>query len=164
MLAVLRLLALFVSLPYSVAATYTLRDNVQGSDFLDWYWETFDDPTHGRVNYVDLATALDNNYTGGQCLICLSSFQILFAVNDNGQFYMKSDSSNPVFPAARGRDSIRITSNVLFTDLVMVDIAHMPVGCATWPAFWTLSKNGPWPNGGELDIIEGMHLPLTFSS
>jgi len=31
----------------------------------------------------------------------------------------------------------------------------MPVGCATWPAFWTLSSTGPWPAGGEVDIIEG---------
>jgi hypothetical protein len=38
--------------------------------------------------------------------------------------------------------------------LVVADIAHMPDGCGTWPAFWS-NGYGPWPAGGEFDIIEG---------
>ncbi|KAI0744177.1 concanavalin A-like lectin/glucanase domain-containing protein [Daedaleopsis nitida] len=34
----------------------------------------------------------------------------------------------------------------------------MPEGCATWPAFWTLSQKGPWPRGGEVDVLEGANL------
>lgn len=34
-----------------------------------------------------------------------------------------------------------------------MDSVHMPTGCGTWPAFWS---NGPnWPDGGEIDIVEG---------
>ena len=63
----------------------------------------------------------------------------------------------------RGRDSIRISSQNVYDEAVFVlDVEHMPAGCATWPAFWTLSSMGPWPNGGEIDIIEGQntHAPL----
>lgn len=71
---------------------------------------------------------------------------------------MRSDNLKVVPPGARGRDSVRIISKASYSESVMVlDIAHMPEGCGTWPAFWTLSAEGPWPEGGEIDIIEGKH-------
>ncbi|KAL0068732.1 hypothetical protein AAF712_004061 [Marasmius tenuissimus] len=71
---------------------------------------------------------------------------------------MKADSTSVVPPGSRGRDSIRITSLTAYDKALFVaNISHMPVGCGTWPAFWTLSQKGPWPNGGEIDIIEGVH-------
>jgi hypothetical protein len=74
---------------------------------------------------------------------------------------MRADDWSIVDPATRGRDSVRISSQSAYGDSVIVlDLAHMPSGCATWPAFWTLSQKGPWPNGGEIDIIEGMLLVL----
>ena len=76
---------------------------------------------------------------------------------------MRADTFHVVSPKARGRDSIRIFSNAAYGDAVMVlDIDHMPTGCATWPAFWTLSSTGPWPRGGEIDIIEGTY-PASLS-
>ncbi len=81
-----------------------------------------------------------------------------FSVEDN-TFVMRADDWSIVDPAARGRNSVRISSQSAYGDSVIVlDLAHMPSGCATWPAFWTLSQKGPWPNGGEIDIIEGMLL------
>ena len=32
--------------------------------------------------------------------------------------------------------------------------ARLPCGLGTWPAIWTLARRGPWPSGGELDIME----------
>lgn len=72
---------------------------------------------------------------------------------------MRADSTNTVPPTARGRDSIRISSTLPVDEgLFVLDLLHMPEGCGTWPAFWTLSRNGPWPKGGEIDIIEGGYL------
>lgn len=69
---------------------------------------------------------------------------------------MRADANNIVSPTARGRDSVRISSQRAYDEAVVVlDLSHMPEGCGTWPAFWSLSQRGPWPHGGEIDIIEG---------
>ncbi len=76
---------------------------------------------------------------------------------------MRADDWSIVAPSARGRDSVRISSQNAYDEAIFVlDLQHMPAGCSTWPAFWTLSKAGPWPNGGEIDIIEG-DIPLISS-
>ncbi|KAI0308543.1 concanavalin A-like lectin/glucanase domain-containing protein, partial [Amylostereum chailletii] len=123
---------------------FARQDEYIGTGFLKgWRWETFDDPTHGRVNYVDQNTALQHNLT--------------YATND--KFVMRADSWSNVPASARGRDSVRISSQATYDEAVFVlDLAHMPQGCATWPAFWTVTAAGPWPHGGEIDIIEGVHM------
>ena len=41
------------------ANRYRLKDSFAGEDFFNgWTWETFQDPTHGRVNYVDQNAAI----------------------------------------------------------------------------------------------------------
>lgn len=75
---------------------------------------------------------------------------------------MRADHAKVVLPDDRGRDSIRITSQKAWDDsTIVLDLSHMPEGCATWPAFWTLSQQGPWPHGGEIDVIEGQSCTLT---
>ncbi|KAJ7593859.1 glycoside hydrolase family 16 protein [Mycena floridula] len=129
---------------YSNSPSYTLVDSSHGDDFYTdrWNWETMPDPTHGRVNYVDRDTAMERNLT--------------YVTYDS--FVMRADDINMV-QNQRGRDSIRISSVATMSSdsLVVLDVAHMPEGCATWPAFWTLSQQGPWPHGGEIDIIEGVN-------
>lgn len=45
---------------------FQLHQNIVGSGFMEAFkWEIFDDPTHGRVNYVDQATAVRKNMTYG---------------------------------------------------------------------------------------------------
>jgi len=69
---------------------------------------------------------------------------------------MRADDTNTVALGDRGRKSVRIHSNTSYDDAIFVlDVQHMPTGCGTWPAWWTLSQEGPWPAGGEIDIIEG---------
>lgn len=65
--ALLTLLPLLIS---SASAHFVLADSYVGRDFLySWNWETLDDPTHGRVNFVDQQTALNNNLTYGASLL-----------------------------------------------------------------------------------------------
>ncbi|KAH7888712.1 glycoside hydrolase family 16 protein [Phlebopus sp. FC_14] len=126
---------------------YKLTDSYVGFDFYKRFtWQVIDDPTNGRVNYVNKTTAQTGNLT--------------FASED--YFVMRADHSTVVAPGARGRDSVRIQSQDVYKDVMLIlDLSHMPEGCSTWPAWWTLSKEGPWPHGGEIDIIEGVNLAST---
>lgn len=166
--------ALLLLLTRCASATFYLKDEWVGQDFFQgWNWETENDPTHGRVNYVNQTDALTKGLTYGTLFRASRQFLLLFGSlfspgtfsADGNTFVMRADDWSIVDPSARGRDSVRISSQTAYGDSVIVlDLAHMPAGCATWPAFWTLSQQGPWPNGGEIDIIEGMLLVSRFSS
>ncbi|KZT10733.1 glycoside hydrolase family 16 protein [Laetiporus sulphureus 93-53] len=142
-LAIILSIVSFV-LTSAVRAHYVLADSYVGREFFDsWTWETMNDPTNGRVNYVSKGTAMGLNLS--------------FASDE--KFIMRADYRNVVPSSTRGRRSVRITSNKAYGDSVTVlDLEHMPEGCATWPAFWSLSQKGPWPAGGEIDIVEGVNL------
>ncbi|KAG9005958.1 hypothetical protein FRB94_001086 [Tulasnella sp. JGI-2019a] len=74
---------------------YEIEDSFVGESFLKGFdFFTGDDPTHGRVNYVDKKTALRER---------LVSFT-------DDSFIMRADSKHVVKPGARGRDSVRISS------------------------------------------------------
>ena len=139
---------------------YSLQDTYVGEDFHDrWNWEAIDDPTHGRVNYVTLEEAKNLHLTEGKyvyaCRLSTRSLVIMHVAYDDS-FIMRADSYSTVQPGSNGRNSIRIQSMAAYGEsLIILDLRHMPEGCATWPAFWTKSAAGPWPAGGEIDIIEG---------
>lgn len=142
-----------------VSAVFTLKDLYTGQDFFNrWKWETFNDPTHGRVNYVDRDTARAKSLSYGEpslfTRILIST--VSPSVSDSNTFVMRADNTSYVPSGSRGRDSVRISSYDSYDEsLIVLDVVHMPEGCSTWPAFWTLSGQGPWPKGGEIDIIEG---------
>ena len=49
-----------------IAQSFIKTDSYIGKDFFSgWTWETLDDPTHGRVNYVDQTTAINLNLSYG---------------------------------------------------------------------------------------------------
>ncbi|EJD01317.1 glycoside hydrolase family 16 protein [Fomitiporia mediterranea MF3/22] len=131
-----------IASPIQSSSTFVLKHNIVGDDFYKYFiWDTFDDPTQGRVNYVDQATARKRNLASATA----------------SSFIMKVDDTNIAPKNSRGRDSNRIRSNETYTDSILVlDVKHMPWGCGVWPAFWTVT-NGEWPNGGEIDIIEGVN-------
>ncbi|EJD52769.1 hypothetical protein AURDEDRAFT_55815 [Auricularia subglabra TFB-10046 SS5] len=122
---------------------YILQDQYRGPGFAQGFmFENEDDPTHGRVNYVDMDTAFARN---------LSYFT-------QRKFFMRADSTHVVPRGARGRDSVRIISRQAYRDSVLIlDVAHMPEGCATWPAYWTLSKKGPWRVNNAAANLASLH-------
>ncbi|TFK92165.1 glycoside hydrolase family 16 protein [Polyporus arcularius HHB13444] len=124
----------------ALGATYPVKDSFVGQDFLTGFvHQAIADPTHGRVQYVDQATALAQNLT--------------FASDTS--FIMRADSFSVLDPAGPGRKAVRIKSNAAYsTHVTVFDIRHMPQGCGTWPAAWEVNEEA-WPGQGEVDILEG---------
>jgi len=124
------------------AQNYGLKKNYSGSGFFnDWDFFTAGDPTHGTVNYVNQTYAQKMGYIS----------------TDGGSVYIGTDFKNVVPASSRGRDSVRLSSKATYRyGLFIMDLNHMPTGCGTWPAWWLVGPN--WPNGGEIDIIEGVNV------
>ncbi|KAF9524553.1 concanavalin A-like lectin/glucanase domain-containing protein [Crepidotus variabilis] len=128
--------------PGSPSKLYTLKQDISGPGFYAFFkFEAIEDPTHGRVQYVDEPTAIRENLT--------------FATPDT--FILRADHKTVLTPTSPGRKSVRIISRDEFkTHIAIFDVRHMPEGCATWPAIWELYPTN-WPSGGEIDIIEGVN-------
>ncbi|EXJ92373.1 hypothetical protein A1O3_00923 [Capronia epimyces CBS 606.96] len=127
---------------------YQLVKNYTGQTFFDDFKFFSDhDPTNGFVKYVDLETA---NQTGLAGLASSETFE--------NAIYLGVDWwSLNVTPD--GRPSTRVESIDTFNhSLWVADIKHMPGGvCGSWPAFWLLGQGAPWPQAGEIDIMEGIN-------
>ncbi|KAG8702142.1 hypothetical protein FRC08_003671 [Ceratobasidium sp. 394] len=124
------------------AATYTVSDTFVGTSFLtNFDHQAIADPTHGRVNYVDQATAQRLNLTYAS----------------SSSFVMRADYTTTLSASGPGRNSVRVQSKKQWgTHLEIMDVRHMPQGCGSWPAYWTTDTNN-WPAKGEIDIIEGVN-------
>jgi hypothetical protein len=138
---------LILLLAVSTAFSYRLHSNFSGNSFFDgWNFFTAGDPTHGTVDYVNEQTARSAGYIGMR----------------GNSVYIGCDTKNKV-TTGRGRQSVRLTSKDTYNSgLFIMDLSHMPTGCATWPAWWTVGPN--WPNMGEIDIIEGVNKVTTDQS
>ncbi|KAL9093451.1 MAG: hypothetical protein Q9159_000305 [Coniocarpon cinnabarinum] len=99
-----------------------------------------DDLTHGFVDYVgaDNATKTGLVQVGPQSVV------------------LGADHTPNVSLSSRGRPSVRLEAKKDYTHgLFIFSLSHMPFGCGTWPALWTLGPD--WPNAGEIDILEGVN-------
>jgi len=123
------------------STTYKISDQYAGANFFNgWDFFSETDPTNGNVNYLDRADAISKK---------------LAYVDANGTAVMQVDNTNWV-AAGANRNSVRISSSKTYTGgLFVLDVAAMPHGCGVWPAWWSVGPS--WPNGGEIDIVEGVH-------
>lgn len=96
-------------------AAYTLEDDYMAKDFYsEFNFFTGPDPTHGFVKYVDQAK--------GKSLGLFNQGKASWGVDTKGK-------------DAAGRASIRLESKKSYNKaLIVIDVAHMPYGCGTWPA------------------------------
>ncbi|KAF8916325.1 glycoside hydrolase family 16 protein [Mucidula mucida] len=130
---------------YAKRATYELEDMYTGESFLDeWDFYSDADPTNGLVNYQTKEDAISKG---------------LAFVQDDGTTVLQVDNTT-YLSSGQSRDSVRISSKKQYNGgLFIASFWSMPHGCATWPAFWTVGPN--WPNGGEIDILEGVNTQET---
>lgn len=134
---------------------YAIDTTYSGPTFFDGFsFFSGADPTHGFVDYLSRADALNASlisYGSAQpAKMNVDAATPLTPPDNVGQYYNQDGV---------GRKSVRIKSVKTWTHgLMVLDIDHMPTsatdGCGTWPAFWTLGS-GTWPQNGEIDIIEG---------
>lgn len=133
------LLSLFAAGRLAAATSYTLEDSYTSANFFDEFtFYTGTDPTNGYVDYQGATAASASGLAG----------------YSDGGIYLGADyqTSKP----ANGRASTRVSSNKAYTHMLLVaDVAHMPVGCGTWPALWSFGPD--WPGSGEIDILEGVN-------
>jgi hypothetical protein len=136
-------LVLVISL-CGVVQSWSLSQTWEGNNFFNnfWFWDESvngPDPSHGYVYYANEQQALDWGYV---------------SVNSNNSVYIGCDCWS--VSSGSGRGSVRITSYGTWDyGLFIADLEHMPQGCGTWPAWWLVGPS--WPNGGEIDIIEGVN-------
>lgn len=129
----------------ATAQRYQLLDNYTEANFFDNFdFISSPDPSHGLVNYAAAHTANNQRLAGFY----------------SDSIYLGADHLNKV--GFDGRPSVRVESKKTYNHGLFVgDFSHMPEGCGTWPAFWTYGTNPRWPDAGEIDIIEGVHIQGT---
>ncbi|KAF1999549.1 glycoside hydrolase family 16 protein [Amniculicola lignicola CBS 123094] len=124
------------ALQYELIKTYT-AENL----FDEFKFFSGQDPTGGFVQFTPFEKSAATGLIG----------------NATGQVYLGVDTTNVYPPGGPGRPSVRLESKLTFSEgLFVLDLSHLPVGCGTWPAFWTVGL-GDWPADGEIDIIEGVN-------
>lgn len=98
-------------------AGYVLEDDYMTDFYGSFDFFTQPDPTEGFVKYVDEDTARQTNLINA-------------SVTTGASWGVDHENECP-----EGRPSIRIESKKKYdSGLIVIDVAHMPFGCGTWPA------------------------------
>jgi hypothetical protein len=101
------------------------------------------DPSSGHVTFLSKEAAIEKG---------------LFKTLPNNSVYIGVDSTNRA--SEDGRDSIRLHSKKRYNQgLFILDLSHIPSSvCGSWVAFWLFGWDHPWPQGGEMHILNGKHV------
>ncbi|KAL7424103.1 hypothetical protein Q5752_001688 [Cryptotrichosporon argae] len=139
--------ATLIGLTAVKAGSTPLLRTYSGSTFFDnWtYYGNYDNTTEGDAIFVNASTA--------------SASPELTYINDAGNAIIRVDNVSTVAYNYK-RDTVKILSQetVPVGSVVVFDATHLPYGCSVWPAWWMYDTQVTWPEGGEIDIIEGVNL------
>lgn len=128
------------------AATYRAINEYSGRTFFDgWdFYDHHDDKMNGDVVFVSAAQG--------------ASERLAYVDPTTNRAIIKVDNSSFV-PWNEKRRSVRITSKESYGigSLWIADMYHMPYGCSVWPGWWSHSVAAGWPQGGEIDTMEGVN-------
>ena len=136
---------------------YHLDTSMQGDDFFDHWIFSQADHNWGAAWYVDRAAAESESIAEAHQDHAIVRVGAAAYKSYSGDW---DSEAGYYVPGTAGwkRRSARLQSNQSWTYfLLAVHLTHVPVGCGIWPALWTHSHDysrGPWPNSGELDILE----------
>ncbi|KAJ7731822.1 hypothetical protein DFH07DRAFT_894635 [Mycena maculata] len=146
-LGALALTVLATSLGIAHAQTYTLSQDLSGSNFFSGFKynaSAVDFNNFGNVHFLSQADAVAANLT---------------YVDSSGHVIVKVDNTTSgVGNDEFGRNTVYLESNQLMTEgsLLIFDANHIPFGCSVWPSLFTQGQ--VWPQQGEIDIIENVNL------
>ncbi|KAH9480242.1 putative glycosidase C21B10.07 [Psilocybe cubensis] len=126
------------------AASYDMVKEYSGKTFFDeWtFYNHFDNLTNGNVQYLSASDAFKS--------------KLAFVDPTTNHAIMKVDNtSNVEFNS--NRNSVRLQTDVKYSvgSVWIVDMLHVPFGCAVWPAWWSVADTR---EGGEIDTFEGVNL------
>ncbi|WVQ79865.1 hypothetical protein IAT38_001965 [Cryptococcus sp. DSM 104549] len=127
------------------AAVYPRFESWSGDGFFKGFrfpTETYDNTTNGDVFW-----ATPHNTS-------------LLYTTDAKTVILKVDNTS-IVPYNEKRYAPKLFSKTAYDvgTVWVMDAVHMPYGCSVWPAIWTQGPN--WPDGGEIDISEGINLQST---
>ena len=124
----------------------------------EWDFFTGSDPTGGNVAYQSSSDAQSK----GLAYVDACDNSTVLAVDSTSTVAAGGTRDSCVetviiiIYASHHSCRVRITSQKSYNGgLFVLDASNMPVGCSTWPSFWTVGPN--WPLAGEIDIVEGIN-------
>jgi len=140
----------------------------------EWDFFTAPDPTHGNVDYVSREEAISSGLAsvGNDTVVVMAvDDKNNVPIGGNRKSYASfTNTETTTYTIFRVRISTRkkYTGGLFIMDAnAMPSVLLLPsfspsandihsTGCATWPAFWTVTPEN-WPTNGEIDIVEGVN-------
>lgn len=132
----------------SPAGDYKLDWSAEGESFFSGFDFMWRDDNHGSAQYMP---TYDKALEAG-VVEAYGTHAILRTGKASSQYQWK-------------RQSAKIATNKSWKHfLAMMKFSHVPYGCGVWPALFTLAPEYPWPDGGEVDILEYVNTGNSRSS
>eukprot|EP00439_Symbiodinium_sp_Y106_P076369 s510_g15.t1 len=153
--------------PPERSSRYRLKWSAQGESFFDNWNFLWEDHNHGSAQYLLEPEAKEESVieaTRNFAIIRAGSHLMPYApehCNSSGVAERDLVKPDPLWQRATESQESKRSWKYFLT---LIKFSHVPYGCGVWPALFTLAPNVPWPNGGELDILEYVNMDVSKAS